>query len=257
MRRRMKTVGIIYKKEDRLIAATAAQVAKDLKAAGFAVDLKKADFVVTLGGDGTILRAARLIAAVGVPILGVHLGGVGFLSEIELSELSAAVKSVRSGRYKLDERTMLETNLDSKKLLALNDIVLAKSGISRVIKFEIEGIGGYTADGLIVSTATGSTAYNLAAGGPFLSPGSKNLIVSAICPHSLSNRSLVLDGPVGIRLKRGEGVCLTADGQQLMPVKAGQTILVKRSALKTSFIRLREYNFFARVNKTFGFGAGD
>jgi NAD+ kinase len=253
----MTTVGIIYKKEDRLIAATAAQVARDVKALGFKVDLKKADFIVTLGGDGTILRAARLVAGDNIPILGVHLGGVGFLSEIELAELSTALKSVKSGRYKLDVRSMLEARLGSKKLLALNDVVLAKSGISRVIKFEISGIGRYTADGLIVASATGSTAYNLAAGGPLLSPNSKSLIVSAICPHSLSNRSLVLDGPVEITLKRGDGVSVTADGQQLLPIKAGQKIAVSRSECKTSFIRLKDYGFFARVGKTFGFGAGN
>ena len=251
----MKTVGIIYKKEDRLIAATAAQVAKDLKQLGYRVDLAKADFVITLGGDGTILRAARLLAARGVPILSVHLGGVGFLSELELTELKGALARVKQGQYRLDERAMLEARLGGQKLIALNDVVIGKSGISRVIRFELEGIGSYVADGLIISTASGSTAYNLAAGGPLLTPASRSLIVSAICPHSLSNRSLVLDGPVAFKLTRGDDVILTADGQQVVPVKKGQGIAVGRSELKTRFIRLKDYDFFGRVKTTFGFAA--
>ena len=249
----MTTVGIICKKEDRLIAATAAQVARDLKQQGYKVDLAKADFIITLGGDGTILRAARLVAARGTPILCVHLGGVGFLSEIELVGLKEALEQIKKKKYRLDTRTMLEVHLGGKKLIALNDVVIAKSGISRVIKFELEGIGSYTADGLIISTASGSTAYNLAAGGPLLTPDSRSLIVSAICPHSLTNRSLVLDGPVNFELVRGEEVIVTADGQQVAPVRAGQRITIKKSELKTKLIRLQDYDFFGRVSATFGF----
>lgn len=249
----MKTVGIISKKEDRLIAATAAQVTRDLKQLGYKIDLNKADFVITLGGDGTILRAARLLAGRGTPILSVHLGGVGFLSEIELVELKEALERIKNKKYRLDERMMIEAHLGGKKLIALNDVVIAKSGISRVIKFELEGIGSYTADGLIIATASGSTAYNLAAGGPLLTPDSRSLIVSAICPHSLTNRSLVLDGPVNFELVRGEDVIVTADGQQVAPVRAGQRITVKKSELKTKLIRLKDYDFFGRVKKTFGF----
>lgn len=253
----MRTVGIIYKKEDELIAGTAEQVALDFKKMGFKVDLAKADFVVTLGGDGTILRAARLLAEKGVPILGVHLGGIGFLSEISLTGLKDAVKQVRAGKFKLDRRAMLEARIGPRKAIALNDLVVAKSGISRVIKFEIEGIARYTADGLIFASATGSTAYNLAAGGPLLEPHSQNIIVSAICPHSLSNRSLVLDAPVTVVLRRGDGVILTADGQQMVPIKVGQKVVVQRSKLKTNFIRLKGYDFFSRVKETFGFGEGN
>ncbi|MFA6169989.1 MAG: NAD(+)/NADH kinase [Candidatus Margulisiibacteriota bacterium] len=250
----MKTVGIISKLEDRLIAATAAKVAQELKGRGFAVNLAKADFVVTLGGDGTILRAARLLARKGTPILGVHLGGVGFMSEIELKELTAAIEQIKRGDYRLDERIMLEADLGRKKVTALNDIVIGKSGISRVIKFELEGISKYTADGMIFATATGSTAYNLAAGGPLLAPRAKSLIISPICCHSLNTRSLVLEGPVTLRLDRGDEVILTADGQQTLPVRVGNRVIIKKAAEKTRFIRLKEYDFFGRVRETFGLG---
>lgn len=253
----MTTVGVIYKKEDELIAGTAAQVIKDLKKEGFKVDLAKAKLVVTLGGDGTILRATRLLARRGIPILGVHLGGIGFLSEIELGELKAALEKIRSGRFRLDRRMMLEAQIGGKTITALNDLVITKSGIARVIKFELEGITRYTADGLIFASPTGSTAYNLAAGGPLLTPQAQSIIVSAICPHSLSNRSLVLDGPVTFVLKRGDGVILTADGQQVVPIKVGQKVIVRKSKLKAGFIRLKDYGFFKRVDSAFGFGEGN
>jgi NAD+ kinase len=252
----MTTIGIISKREDPLIKGTAEQVEKELKAQGYKVNLEKAKFVITLGGDGTILRAARLLAKKGLPILGVHLGGVGFLSEIELENLKAALKQIRAGKYKIDQRVMLEAEVGGKRLLALNDIVIAKSGISRVIKFELENIGHYTADGLIIATASGSTAYNLAAGGPLLAPNARSIIVSAICPHSLTNRSLVLEGPLSLILRRGDDVILTGDGQQILPVKLGQKVSIKRSNLTTRFIRLKGYNFFKKVRETFGFGEG-
>lgn len=253
----MTTLGVIFKKEDKLIAATAEQVIKDLKKEGYRVDLAKAKFAITLGGDGTILRAARMLAKRGIPILGVHLGGIGFLSELELGELKTALKQIRAGEFKLDERMMLEAEVGGKKVMALNDVVITKSGIARVIKFELEGIARYTADGLIFATPSGSTAYNLAAGGPLLAPEAKSIIISAICPHSLSNRSLVLDGPITMILRRGDGVILTADGQQVVPVKIGQKVVVRRSNLKTKFIRLKEYNFFQKVKNIFGFGEGN
>lgn len=253
----MKYAGIIYKKEDKLIAGTAKQVARDLEKEGLIINLEKADFVVTLGGDGTILRAARLLAGKKTPILGVHLGGIGFLSEIELSGLTEAVRLVRAGKFKIDERMRLEASINGKTIGALNDLVIAKSGISRVIKFELEGIAKYTADGLIFASPTGSTAYNLAAGGPLLEPKAKAIIVSAICPHSLGNRSLVIDGPITFILRRGDEVILTGDGQQMVPVKLGQKIVVRKAKSTTRFIRLKEYNFFEKVKKTFDFGEGN
>ncbi|MDD4179667.1 MAG: NAD(+)/NADH kinase [Candidatus Margulisbacteria bacterium] len=252
----MTTVGVIFKKEDKLIAGTAQQVIKELKKDGYKVNLAKAKFVITLGGDGTILRATRLLASRGIPVLGVHLGGVGFLSEIELRELKTALQKIKAGKFRIDERLMIQAKVGGKTITALNDLVITKSGIARVIKFELEGIAQYTADGLIFATPTGSTAYNLAAGGPLLAPHSRHIIVSAICPHSLSNRSLVVDGPVDFILRRGDKVILTGDGQQMIGVKVGQKVTVSKSNLKARFIRLKDYGFFKRVAKTFGFGEG-
>ncbi|OGC23142.1 hypothetical protein A2291_00475 [candidate division WOR-1 bacterium RIFOXYB2_FULL_42_35] len=249
----MITVGVIYKNENELIANTAKQVIKDLKGQGFKVSLSGAKFVLSLGGDGTILRAAGLVAKQGIPILGVHMGGLGFLSEIFLAELNEALIKIKKGQYTIDERTMIEAQVRGKTITALNDLVIGKSGISRVIKIELEGVAKYTADGLIFSTASGSTAYNLSAGGPLLTPQSASYVVSAICPHSSSTRPIVLDMPVTLVLKRGGEVVLTSDGQHMFPIKEGQTIKVQRSKLKTRFIRLQKYDFFGRVKSSFGF----
>jgi NAD+ kinase len=250
----MTTVGVIYKKEDKLIAGTAEQVIKDLRAKGYKVNNERAKFVITLGGDGTTLRAARLLARLGTPILSVHMGGVGFLTEIELRELGEALDLVRKGKYGIDERTMIEAFVGGRTVIALNDIVISKSGIARVIKLEIVGIADYVADGLIFSTASGSTAYNLSAGGPLLTPEARSVVISAICPHSVNIRPIVIDKPVNIILTRGKEVYLTADGQQVIPLHEGQKIRVQRSKLKARFIRLKKYQFFQRVKETFGFG---
>src|SRR3989339_435239 len=157
----MTTIGVIYKKEDKLIAGTARQVIKELEGKGYTLDLKK-------------------------------------------------------GKFTIDERMMMEAQVGGRKMTALNDIVICKSGIARVIKLELKGVAEYTADGMIFSTATGSTAYNLSAGGPILTPESKSIVVSAICPHSISNRSIVMDGPIDVVLNRGKETLLTADGQHMV-----------------------------------------
>jgi len=250
----MTTIGVIYKKEDELIAGTAKQVIKELKKQGYKIDLEKAEFAITLGGDGTILRAARILAGRDVPILGVHMGGVGFLSETELHKLGGVLDQIKKRKYVIDERSMISASVAGKKITALNDIVISKSGIARVIKLEISGIAEYTADGIIFSSASGSTAYNLSAGGPILTPHSKNIIITAICPHTISTRPLVIEHPVEVVLNRGSKVILTADGQIMVPIREGQKIRIERSKLKTKFIRLKKYDFFGRVKEVFGFG---
>jgi NAD+ kinase len=250
----MTTIGVIYKKEDSLIAGTAQQVIKELRKMGYKVSLSRAKFCLTFGGDGTILRSARILAKSKIPILGVHLGGLGFLSEVELHELNEALEQIRKGRFKIEERTMIEAMVGGKKLPALNDIVISNSGIARVIRLEIKGLSEYVSDGIIFSTATGSTAYNLSAGGPLLTPDSESMVISAICPHSISTRPIVLEKPVTAILNRGKNAILTADGQQLVQLREGQKIRIQRSKLKTRFIRLKGYDFFKRVKEVFGFG---
>jgi NAD+ kinase len=250
----MTTVNVIFKKEDKLIAGTATQVIKELKAKGYKIGERGAKFAITLGGDGTTLRAARLLAESGTPILSVHMGGVGFLTEIELRQLNEALALIKEGKYKIDERTMIEAQTAGKTLIALNDLVISKSGIARVIKLEVVGIAQYVADGLIFSTASGSTAYNLSAGGPLLTPDAQSMVICAICPHTINFRPLVIDKPVTVVLTRGGDVNLTADGQQVLALREGQKIVIQRAKLKARFVRLKEYPFFQLVKEKFGFG---
>jgi len=250
----MTSIGVIYKKEDRLIAATAQQVIKDLRRKGYKLNQKRAKFVITLGGDGTILRAARILHKSGIPILGIHMGGLGFLTEIELSELNEALEQIRAGKYQIEERSMLEAFVAGKRITALNDLVISKSGIARVIKLSIHGVADYIADGMVFSSATGSTAYNLSVGGPILTPDSESMVLSAIAPHKINTRPIVLKRPMVVQLIRGQEVNLTADGQEVLPLFEGQKIKIQNSKFKTRFIRLKEYDFFDRVKEAFGFG---
>lgn len=267
----MEKAVIFFKKEDKKIASAAKTIKKALKRKCKASLLEshsklkgKFNLMVAVGGDGTILRAAREAAPAGIPILGVNLGKIGFLSEIKLKEINSAITKVLSGRYELDERMMIKAQLwrAKKKVaegIALNDFVISKSGIARLIKFSIsidgEAIREHNADGIIISTPTGSTAYNISVGGPIVYPIYPLFIISAICPHSMSDRPLVIsarrdlqlvDIKVVIKEMPGKlgGVLMTADGQQVIPLKAKDEIIFREAPFKTKFIRLKKYRFF-------------
>jgi len=222
------------------------------------------DLMVALGGDGTILRGARVAAPKGIPILGVNLGKKGFLSEIHPRGISSAISKVLRYDYDLDERMMVcaELRRGSRKIaesLALNDFVISKSGIARLIKFTVyvdnEPVRQHNADGIIISTPTGSTAYNVSAGGPLVYPMHPMFIITAICPHSMSDRPIVIaarrdrdlvEVKVTIDEMPGEkgGVLLTADGQDFIELKKGDEIVFRESPYMTKFIRLKRFNFF-------------
>jgi NAD+ kinase len=224
----------------------------------------KYDLMVAVGGDGTILRGARAAAPYGIPILGVNLGKIGFLSEIRPKEISSAISRILSGSYRFDERMMLKAEIyrGNKRIartVALNDIVISKSGIARLVKFSVfvdgELMRQHNADGIIISTPTGSTAYNVSVGGPIVYPIYPMFIISAICPHSMSDRPLVIPARRDLELVEvkvkilqtpGEGgeVLLTADGQEVIPLKAEDEIVFKEAPYKTKFIRIKRYNFF-------------
>jgi len=266
----MQKVVLFYKK-DKNIAAAAKAIEKVLRKK-FRVTLMeshsklkgKFDLMVAVGGDGTILKGAVAASPHGIPILGVNLGIVGFLSEIKPGEINSAASRILSGSYKLDERMMVRAEIirRGKKISitdALNDIVISKSGIARLIKFSVfidgELMRQHNADGIIISTPTGSTAYNVSVGGPIVYPIYPMFTVCAICPHSMSDRPLVVPARrdlelVEIKVKilqtPGEGgsVLLTADGQKVIPLKADDEIVFREAPFKTKFIRLKRYDFF-------------
>ncbi len=214
------------------------------------------DLAITLGGDGTILRAARACAPFRVPILGVKMGRVGFLSEMEPEQFNARV--LVDGSYWIEERTMLRAEfLRGGKALgqhdALNDVVVGRGALARVIRLSthIDGdfLATFVADGAIVATATGSTAYVFAAGGPILAPEVKTLVLVPVAPYLSQIRSLVLPegSQVLFRLETDHGAILTIDGQIDVPLENGDEIRVAASANVSRFARLRPRTYFYRT----------
>jgi NAD+ kinase len=216
----------------------------------------QADLVVVLGGDGTMIAAARLIGDRGTPVLGINYGTLGYLAEFTHEEMLPALEAVLEGGYELDHRLMLSAQVyrGGEKLLhdrVLNDVVISKSALARIIEIEaqIDGrfVNRFRADGLIISTPTGSTAYNLSAGGPVIYPSMSAVVITPICPHTLSNRPLVVssESEFELTLKTPhEEVALTLDGQVGMPLVAGDRVIVRKSAMTFNLIQARARNYF-------------
>ena len=224
------------------------------------------DMVIVLGGDGTMLNVARLVSERGIPILGVNLGSLGFITEIKASEIYDALEKIFEGNCDYEERLMLNVEVIRQKekiagYTVLNDVVINKGAIARMIDLEISIDNKYLseikADGLIISTATGSTAYSLSAGGPIVYPTLKNIIITPICPHMLTNRPLVIPGDSQIkttlRVKSGE-VVLTLDGQSVFPVKEYDTIIVKKSPFKAKLIMPYERDYYQTLRSRLKWG---
>jgi NAD+ kinase len=216
----------------------------------------KADVVVVLGGDGTILSVSRLMGARQVPILGVNLGGLGFLTEVTLPELFPALEAVLRDEGAVSHRRMLAAEVRRAgervgEYEALNDIVITKTAPSRIVELETfvngEYVATYRADGLIVATPTGSTAYCLSAGGPILYPTLPALVVIPICPHTLTNRPLVLPDSARVEIVQrstGEDVHLTVDGQVDVQLQHRDTVVVGRSAHSVTLVKSPKLNYF-------------
>ena len=213
------------------------------------------DLLITLGGDGTIVRAVRAVAVAGVPILGVNLGRVGFLAEVDPSGVEPAIEAVMAGQYRIEERMMLHAELrrGNRVLLdaeAINDVVMARGSVSRTVRVSVEVDGYYvmtqTADGIIVSTPTGSTAYCLAAGGPIIAPDLNCMTITPVAAHLALARAIVVpsDRHLCLRLIKGEGAVLTVDGQIDVPLEPGDEVYSKASESAARFIRFGGGGYF-------------
>ncbi len=219
------------------------------------------DFALVLGGDGTLLSAARALSPHGIPILGVNLGSLGFLTEVPLSELYQTLDGIDCCSCPVESRAVLECRLvrDGKCLetyFALNDVVVNKSAIARLVAFDLfiddSFVVQYKADGVIVSTPTGSTAYSLAAGGPVLMPSVDAFVITPVCPHALTHRPLVLRDTVDVQLvinTDGEQAFLTIDGQVGIPVQSGDNVYCRKSVHSVSLVRMRRTFFDVLRNK--------
>ncbi|MBN2296989.1 MAG: NAD(+)/NADH kinase [Deltaproteobacteria bacterium] len=224
------------------------------------------DLLIAIGGDGTLLRTIRMSSSHEIPILGVHMGYLGFLTEVMEDEVYTAIESVIKGDYINEERIMFNATLfrEDQAITSqdvLNDVVINKSALARIIDIDVwtnsTFITCYRADGLIVSTPTGSTAYNLATGGPIVHPQVDAIILTPICPHVLSNRSIVLPDfqEVVIIVKSGkssDNIYLTLDGQKGYYLQAGDKLIVKRGERKAVMLRFPQRNYFEILRTKLG-----
>lgn len=282
-----RTVGIIYKHDFEPAlseARTLAQWLTDRDVQVFSEEMSattkfnvcfeersiipaEVEFVIVLGGDGTLLGAARRVARYGVPILGVNLGGLGFLTEIPLKRLYPVVERMLGGRLEVESRLMLETsvtraNEEVCRFMVLNDVVINKGALARIIDLDVyiddQFLTTYRADGLIVSTPTGSTAYNLSAGGPILYPTMSSYILTPICPFTLTNRPIILPDSATLYItltrKSEERVSLTFDGQVGFDLRYADRVAVYKSRERIRLIKSPDQSYFEILRAKLGWG---
>ena len=213
------------------------------------------DLLIVCGGDGSILAVARRAAARGVPVMGVNFGQLGFLSEVEAAGLSGALDRVLSGDYEVERRLMLRASWQGQEVDALNDIVVRRESSLAVVRADVEVDGlkldHYVADGILVSTPTGASAYALSCGGAIVHPRLTCLSLMAICPHSLRARPVMLapDQEISVRIEaRSLPAMICADGQDLISMASGESVRIRRAPYDARLIRLDRRDFFAKVH---------
>jgi NAD+ kinase len=214
------------------------------------------DLLIILGGDGTLLSMARAVGDLGVPLLGVNLGGLGFLTATTLDEMFPALEAYFGGHMAIEERMLLAARIVRNgqplgEYAALNDIVITKSAMSRIIDLSVSVEGryatAYRADGLIISTPTGSTAYSLSAGGPILFPTMDAVVLTPICSHTLTNRPIVVPGTdrIEVTLLADQEVMATMDGQVGVGLREGDTVEIRKAAARIRLVRFPQKDFFS------------
>ncbi len=240
----------------------------ELAAAHTADELPAAcDVLLSFGGDGTLLRSAHLVGTRGTPILGVNVGRLGFLAKVEVAGLRAAVEDIEAGAYAVEERMALAVEVEGAApplpRWALNDVVLDKSGTASMIAVEarVDGrlLNTYWADGLIVATPTGSTAYSLAAGGPIMAPGSGVVVLTPIAPHTLTARPLVLSERAVLQFRvttRGHPFVLACDGESALVDAPDVTVTVRRAAHTVRLVTFAERDYFTTLREKLKWGQG-
>jgi NAD+ kinase len=213
------------------------------------------DLLIVLGGDGTLLSVARAVGDLGVPILGVNLGGLGFMTATTLDEMLPSLEAMIDGRMVIEDRLMLLARVIRNgaalcEHMALNDMVITKSAMSRIISLAVSVEGqyatAYRADGLIISTPTGSTAYSLSAGGPILFPQVEAIVLTPICSHTLTNRPIVLPAAdrIEVTVQSDQEIMLTVDGQVGVGLREGDVVEVRKAAARMRLVRFPQKDFF-------------
>lgn len=239
------------------------ELPKDLRFSRLDRELPNADAVICFGGDGTILHTAKAATKRGIPILGVNIGTMGFLAELESSELNQLPRLV-SGEYKLDPRMMLDVTVQRDRDIifhdiCLNDVVVTKGAVARIVYLSVEcdGVQAMSCggDGVIISTPSGSTAYNLSAGGPIVEPDARNMIITPICAHDMVSRCVVTSDRrvITVRMVQNarRNAFLSVDGGKALRLNMGDTVTIRKSKYETKLIKLNDRSFYDVVNAKF------
>jgi NAD+ kinase len=212
--------------------------------------IKDTDLVISIGGDGTILRASKAIVPGLAPILGINLGNLGFMSELSLAEAGEKLPDVLDGKGWIENRAILEIYLKKKVMYALNDVFVGRRSLARLVTVECslnkDKMTAYRADGIIITTASGSTGYNLASGGPILHPESRDMVLQPVSPHFSFNQSLVLppETVIDLRVITSHEAMMSADGQVEEQLHSGDRLRVQLSKYQARFLRLKDRNYF-------------
>lgn len=218
------------------------------------------DFAITIGGDGTIIHAAKYAASYDKPLIGVNVGRLGFAADVEIEETNKLLK-ILSGDYSVENRILIDVEVIkkgiSKHYLAVNDAVIARGQLSKIVDLYIsldgEKIAKYRADGLLFATPTGSTAYSLSAGGPIIAPQMECILMTPVCPHSLYSRSVLFDGnsELSVSVKIPSECCcvLTIDGEKNVDILADDVVIIRKSELKLKLASIHRRNFYAKLNE--------
>ncbi len=224
---------------------------------------QECDALVTVGGDGTLISTVRRSFDFDIPVLGVYAGNLGFLADVNLSELDEFVSNMINGKYRIDKRAILKATIKKEEseisMYAFNDVVLTRSSISSMIHIETlvdsKAFNTYHGDGVILSTPTGSTAYNLAAGGPVLFPLTNVFALTPICPHSLTQRPVVLPGEYAIEMRTSdEKALIIVDGQEKHELKLGESLHMRLSKKRVMLIHREEFNYFDVLKEKLSWG---
>lgn len=261
----MRDAGVDWFVEPALSSALPGAAVRDVGDGG-------PDLVISLGGDGTLLRAARTVIGMDVPVVGVNMGNLGFLTSVTAGRIDQDVSRILAGQFRIEERRTLEArvvragDVQGEPVMALNDVVIHKAGVARVTRLDLwvrgdeweDEIGSFSGDGVVVSTPTGSTAYSMSAGGPIIVPELDCFLVTPICPHTLAVRPLVVPGGEEIRiaaLDRGEPLFMTLDGQEGRPLVDGDEVVVGIGPARVPLLRLPEHSFFTTLRKKLNWAA--
>jgi len=231
----------------------------------FDILCRESDLLVTIGGDGTLISAVRRSHEFGKPVMGIHAGKLGFLADVAVGELDDILTQIRNGEYRIDERAMLEasimTKAGEKRVVAFNDIVITRPSISKMIRVEtfVDGksFNTYFGDGVIIATPTGSTAYNLSAGGPVLFPLTQVFVLTPICPHSLTQRPVVLPGRYDIEIRTPDQSALAVvDGQDMYEFGEGDTLRISLAERPAKLLHRKAFNYFEVLKEKLNWGEG-